>query len=189
MPYSFTERKRIRKDFGKLTDAMEVPYLLAIQLDSYRKFLQLDRASDDRIDEGLQAAFKSATYHFNSDTETWKSDVVRERLEPVNGLIRVPEKPGLGVTLDEAELARLKQLKLPARGKWIIKTRYKNGVVMYNLADPQDSIFMVRPDRRREIPLSYDAPLTTEWWDDDGSAEYREMFARLEREGVVLESG
>ncbi|WP_461430457.1 hypothetical protein, partial [Ketobacter sp.] len=38
MAYSFTEKKRIRKDFGKLTDAMEVPYLLAIQLDSYRKF-------------------------------------------------------------------------------------------------------------------------------------------------------
>ncbi|RLU01709.1 DNA-directed RNA polymerase subunit beta [Ketobacter sp.] len=59
MAYSFTEKKRIRKDFGKLTDAMEVPYLLAIQLDSYRKFLQLDRKSDERIDEGLQAAFKS----------------------------------------------------------------------------------------------------------------------------------
>ena len=59
MAYSFTEKKRIRKDFGKLTDAMEVPYLLAIQLDSYRKFLQLDNPSDERIDEGLQAAFKS----------------------------------------------------------------------------------------------------------------------------------
>lgn len=59
MAYSFTEKKRIRKDFGKLTDAMEVPYLLAIQLDSYRKFLQLDNQSDERIDEGLQAAFKS----------------------------------------------------------------------------------------------------------------------------------
>jgi len=59
MAYSFTEKKRIRKDFGKLTDAMEVPYLLAIQLDSYRKFLQLDSTSDERIDEGLQAAFKS----------------------------------------------------------------------------------------------------------------------------------
>ncbi|MFZ5603663.1 MAG: DNA-directed RNA polymerase subunit beta [Pseudomonadota bacterium] len=59
MAYSFTEKKRIRKDFGKLTDAMEVPYLLAIQLDSYRKFLQLDAAIEDRLDEGLQAAFKS----------------------------------------------------------------------------------------------------------------------------------
>ncbi len=59
MAYSFTEKKRIRKRFGKLTDAMEVPYLLAIQVDSYRKFLQQDTAPAERKDEGLQAAFKS----------------------------------------------------------------------------------------------------------------------------------
>ena len=134
----------------------------------------------------MQTAFKSATYHFNSDTETWKSDVTKERLEPINGVIRVPERPGLGVTLDAAELDRLKKLKLPEIGKWIIKTRYKNGTVMYNMADPKESIFMVRPDRRREIPLSYAAPITTDWWDNDGSEEYKAMFQRLEREGVVL---
>ena len=59
MAYSFTEKKRIRKSFGKLTDAMVVPYLLAIQLDSYRKFLQQDTVPGERLDEGLQAAFKS----------------------------------------------------------------------------------------------------------------------------------
>ncbi len=59
MAYSFTEKKRIRKDFGKLPDAMDVPYLLAIQLDSYRKFLQSQMPVDGRKDEGLQAAFKS----------------------------------------------------------------------------------------------------------------------------------
>ena len=59
MAYSFTEKKRIRKSFGKLTDAMDVPFLLAIQMDSYRKFLQQDAASSERADEGLQAAFKS----------------------------------------------------------------------------------------------------------------------------------
>ena len=42
MGYSFTEKKRIRKDFGKFPKVMEVPYLLEIQLASYRKFLQLD---------------------------------------------------------------------------------------------------------------------------------------------------
>ena len=42
--YSFTEKKRIRKDFGKRSSILEVPYLLAIQLDSYRKFLQADTA-------------------------------------------------------------------------------------------------------------------------------------------------
>jgi len=46
MAYSFTEKKRIRKDFGKLPKVMEVPYLLAIQLDSYRKFLQQDKSAE-----------------------------------------------------------------------------------------------------------------------------------------------
>jgi hypothetical protein len=60
---------------------------------------------------------------------------------------------------------------------------------MYNIVDPQESIFMVRPDRRRMIPMSYDAPIETEYWDDDGTPDYRAMFERLEREGMVLERG
>ncbi|MCW8128588.1 DNA-directed RNA polymerase subunit beta [Microbulbifer halophilus] len=59
MAYSYTEKKRIRKDFGKLPKVMDVPFLLAIQLDSYRKFTQADSRADDRMDVGLQAAFKS----------------------------------------------------------------------------------------------------------------------------------
>ena len=59
MAYSFTEKKRIRKDFGKRQSILEVPYLLAIQLDSYRKFLQADTAEERREDAGLHAAFKS----------------------------------------------------------------------------------------------------------------------------------
>ena len=49
MPYSYTEKKRIRKDFGKLPPVMDVPYLLAIQIDSYRKFLH----SGHGVDNGL----------------------------------------------------------------------------------------------------------------------------------------
>ncbi len=59
MAYSFTEKKRIRKDFGKRRSILEVPYLLAIQMDSYRKFLQQDVAVKERADQGLQAAFNS----------------------------------------------------------------------------------------------------------------------------------
>src|SRR5471032_709329 len=59
MAYSFTEKKRIRKNFGKQPGILQVPYLLAIQLDSYRSFLQADAAEDARIDRGLHAAFKS----------------------------------------------------------------------------------------------------------------------------------
>jgi len=59
MAYSFTEKKRIRKDFGKRSSILEVPYLLAIQLDSYRKFLQAEVAEGAREEAGLHAAFRS----------------------------------------------------------------------------------------------------------------------------------
>ncbi len=59
MTYSFTEKKRIRKDFGKRKSILEVPYLLAIQVDSYRDFLQANVAAEERDDRGLHAALKS----------------------------------------------------------------------------------------------------------------------------------
>ncbi|ABI55805.1 DNA-directed RNA polymerase subunit beta [Alkalilimnicola ehrlichii MLHE-1] len=59
MAYSFTEKKRIRKDFGKLPNILEVPYLLATQIDSYRQFLQEERAAESREDVGLHGAFRS----------------------------------------------------------------------------------------------------------------------------------
>ncbi|MFO1456564.1 MAG: DNA-directed RNA polymerase subunit beta [Steroidobacteraceae bacterium] len=59
MAYSFTEKKRIRKNFGKQGSVLETPYLLAIQLDSYRQFLQADKPEEGRGDVGLHAAFKT----------------------------------------------------------------------------------------------------------------------------------
>ncbi len=59
MPYSYTEKKRIRKDFGTMPKVMDLPYLLAIQLDSYRKFTQQGVPLAERGDYGLHAAFKS----------------------------------------------------------------------------------------------------------------------------------
>jgi len=59
MTYSFTEKKRIRKNFGISKAVMDVPYLLAIQLDSFRKFLQANGAPDGRKEVGLEGAFKS----------------------------------------------------------------------------------------------------------------------------------
>jgi DNA-directed RNA polymerase subunit beta len=59
MAYSFTEKRRIRKDFGKRPGILEVPYLLAIQIDSYREFLQAEIMPGKREDRGLHAAFRS----------------------------------------------------------------------------------------------------------------------------------
>ena len=59
MAYSYTEKKRIRKEFGVLPTVMDVPYLLSIQIDSYLSFLQSDNDPESRDDVGLHAAFKS----------------------------------------------------------------------------------------------------------------------------------
>ena len=59
MAYSYTEKKRIRKDFGKLPTVMDIPYLLGIQVDSYKKFLQEEGNQEDRLESGLHAAFRS----------------------------------------------------------------------------------------------------------------------------------
>ena len=59
MSYSFAEKKRIRKSFAKRETVLEVPYLLTTQLESYGKFLQQTAAPEQRLNEGLQAAFNS----------------------------------------------------------------------------------------------------------------------------------
>ena len=59
MAYSYTEKKRIRKNFGKLPSAMDIPYLLSIQVDSYKQFTQVDVPVESRMEQGLHAAFKS----------------------------------------------------------------------------------------------------------------------------------
>ncbi len=59
MPYSFTEKKRIRKSFAKRPSVLSVPFLLATQLESYTHFLQADVPPAKRENHGLQAAFTS----------------------------------------------------------------------------------------------------------------------------------
>ena len=59
MAFSFTEKKRIRKDFGKRAPILDVPFLLQTQLDSYRSFLQEDKPPEERIEKGLHGAFNS----------------------------------------------------------------------------------------------------------------------------------
>jgi len=59
MSYSFTEKKRIRKDFGKHEQVIDAPFLLSTQVESYRQFLQDDLSEDDRQLKGLHGALSS----------------------------------------------------------------------------------------------------------------------------------
>ncbi|MDR0440474.1 MAG: hypothetical protein LBI59_05740, partial [Candidatus Accumulibacter sp.] len=59
MTYSYTEKKRIRKSFAKRASVLDVPFLLATQLESFSAFLQADVPPAQRKNQGLQAAFTS----------------------------------------------------------------------------------------------------------------------------------
>ena len=59
MALTFTEKKRIRKDFGKRPQVLDIPYLLAIQVESYRQYLQTNVPVEKRKDAGLHGAFNS----------------------------------------------------------------------------------------------------------------------------------
>ena len=59
MTYSFTEKKRIRRQFGTLPNVMSLPYLLKTQTDSYAEFLQEGKDPANRDNSGLEEVFKS----------------------------------------------------------------------------------------------------------------------------------
>ena len=59
MAHSFTGKKRIRKSFGRIPEAVTMPNLIEVQRSSYEQFLQRETRQPDRIDEGVQAVFKS----------------------------------------------------------------------------------------------------------------------------------
>ena len=59
MSFSYTEKKRVRRSFEKISSVMELPNLLASQLQSYDKFLQRYIESDKRADQGLQQVLDS----------------------------------------------------------------------------------------------------------------------------------
>ncbi len=58
---SNSEKKRVRVRLGdSSSEVLKIPYLLEMQIDSYRQFLQAGRPTDQkREDVGLHAAFKS----------------------------------------------------------------------------------------------------------------------------------
>src|ERR1041385_5432470 len=59
MTLSFTGRKRLRKFFGKMHEVAEMPNLIEVQKTSYDQFLQVAKLENGRLDEGLEAVFRS----------------------------------------------------------------------------------------------------------------------------------
>ncbi|MDE0382768.1 MAG: DNA-directed RNA polymerase subunit beta [Defluviicoccus sp.] len=81
MAQSFTGRKRIRKEFGRIQAAADMPNLIEVQKTSYDKFLQMDVGADDRTVSGLQEVFRSV-FPITDFSENGTLEFVKYELEP-----------------------------------------------------------------------------------------------------------
>ncbi len=59
MAYSIANNHLLRKNFAKIKNIIEIPNLIDIQKDSYRRFLQQEVSAESRLNTGLEAVFRS----------------------------------------------------------------------------------------------------------------------------------
>ncbi|VFP78787.1 DNA-directed RNA polymerase subunit beta [Candidatus Erwinia haradaeae] len=69
MVYSYTEKKRIRKDFGKRPEVLGIPYLLSIQLNSFRKFIERDPEGQYGLDAAFRSIFPIQSYSSHAELQ------------------------------------------------------------------------------------------------------------------------
>ncbi len=81
MALSFVEKKRIRKNFGKIGDAAPMPNLIQVQKDSYEQFLQRHTPVSKRsTQDGIEAVFRSV-FPITDFTETAVLEYVSYQFE------------------------------------------------------------------------------------------------------------
>src|SRR5438445_469058 len=78
---TFTGRKRVRKFFGHIKEVAEMPNLIEVQKASYDQFLMVDEPAGGRLDEGLQAVFRSV-FPISDFSGTSMLEFVRYEFEP-----------------------------------------------------------------------------------------------------------
>src|ERR1700720_2773657 len=78
---TFTGRKRVRKFFGHIKEVAEMPNLIEVQKASYDQFLMVDEPTGGRLDEGLQAVFRSG-FPVSDFPGTCMLEFVRSEFEP-----------------------------------------------------------------------------------------------------------
>src|SRR3989337_3010470 len=78
---SFNGRRRVRKFFGNIAEVAEMPNLIEVQKASYDQFLMVDEPVGGRLDEGLQAVFRSV-FPTSDFSGTSMLEFVRYGFEP-----------------------------------------------------------------------------------------------------------
>jgi hypothetical protein len=121
-----------------------------------------------------------AILHHVTCTHLWAEDVVTPSLNAAGGTVRVPEEPGLGVTLDRDALAHWSAVEPEPLPRALIRVQYAGLAPIYarlpvrSLSDGQGT----GPSFVDGYGPGYNQPVDLYYWDDDGSAAFAEMWER-----------
>ena len=132
----------------------------------------------------MAAAFEQATLHHVTLAHLWEEDVV-EPFVVVAGQVRVPEEPGLGVTLDRAMLERLKATEPPPMPRALIRVRVERGPTAY-ARPPLSRSSDLDPTMVAGVGQGYDRLVDQDFWHDDGSAEFARLWEETSAGSVFV---
>ena len=149
------------------------------------------------------AVFPMAVLDHVNGCHLWKEQVTREDMPVVGGSVALPDGPGLGVSLDREKLKRLAQAPRPRQTRFLVRTRYEDGLSIFFRFDPDLPGANVRflnppgfgqrysgfgPDVPGPVP-GYANPVVSDFWDETGSPEFEAMWERTAEGPVWEQSG
>jgi L-alanine-DL-glutamate epimerase-like enolase superfamily enzyme len=132
----------------------------------------------------MAAALERATLHHVTCTNLWEEDVVTTPFEVVAGQVQVPEEPGLGLTLDREALARLTAASPAPTPKALARVRVERGPTLY-VRPPLARNPHLNPGVLAGIGEGYDRLVDQDFWYDDGSGRFAELWEQTAAGPVV----
>ena len=138
------------------------------------------------------AVFHMASLDHVNLCHLWKEQVTHEEMPVISGSIALPQGPGLGVTLDRKKLKHFAESPRPKQTKFLVRTRYSDGLTIYFRFNPDLPGANVRflnppgfgkrysgfgPDVPGPVP-GYANPVVTDFWDETNSLEFKTIWKR-----------
>ena len=123
----------------------------------------------------MAAALERATLHHVTLGRMWSEDVVE--LPVIGGQVEVPERPGLGITLDREKLLRLTERSVDPLPNALLRIDHGPGYV--TCARPP--IINLPRDIHLHLPGvgdGYDLPVDLTYWHNDASAAFEKMWSQ-----------
>ena len=128
----------------------------------------------------MAAVFPLATLHHFNDCHIWAEDVVTPVFKVSGGAVRVPETPGLGVTLDRQALERWEAAEPEPLPRALIRINYAQVPTIYARL-PTMSLndhWGTGPSHLSGYGMGYNKPVDMDYWDDDGSQQFADLWQR-----------